>query len=110
MSDLDRRSECAAHVSDALQNYRASKLPAMPVWEAVELLKRSLREYLGEVSECSIADLDVTSLAHHLAARLRFGHATEPVTVEADATPPHGIRRPMMLVRGLDSDPFIRRG
>ena len=85
-------------------------VPSMPVCTVVELLKRELRDYLAQVDECTVADLDVTSLAHHQSARLLFGHAPEPVTVEADLTPPHGIRRPMMLVRGLDSDPFIRRG
>lgn len=70
----------------------------LPSEVVVERLKNALRDYLAEVDECAVADLDVTSLAHHLTARLR---AVEAVTVEPDPTPPTGIARPAMLVYPL---------
>lgn len=68
------------------------------VTEAVE---RALREYLEEVSECQVLDLDVDGLSRHVATRLRFGFPVEPVELEADPTPSHGIRRPTMHLVGL---------
>jgi hypothetical protein len=78
---------------------RITEAPAVVVQEATE---RALREYLDDVLECRVEDLDVTALAHHVAVRLRFGFPVEPITVEADPTPAQGTARPDMLLVGLD--------
>jgi hypothetical protein len=69
--------------------------------EVVGVVTRALIEYLDEVSELAVADLDVAGMAAQIASRIRFGFHAD----DADPTPPHGIERPAMVVYGLDSEP-----
>jgi hypothetical protein len=69
--------------------------------EVTGVVVKALREYLDEVSELRVEDLDVAGMAAQIAARIRFGW---PET-NADLTPPHGIARPPMVVYALDSEP-----
>ena len=71
--------------------------------EVTAVVVRALREYLDEVSELRVEDLDVAGMAAQLAARIRFGW---PEYLDRDPTPPHGIERPPMVVIGLDAEPY----
>jgi hypothetical protein len=79
---------------DELQDTHPSEVTAVVV--------RALREYLDEVSELRVEDLDVAGMAAQLAARVRFGWPIDRL----DLTPPHGIERPPMVVIGLDAEPY----
>jgi hypothetical protein len=58
--------------------------------EVVGVVTRALIEYLDEVSELAVADLDVAGMAAQIASRIRFGFHAD----DTDPTPPHGIERP----------------
>lgn len=68
--------------------------------EVVGVVTRALLEYLEEVSELRVDDLDVPGMAAQIADRIRFGFRDD-----TDPTPPHGITRPpLMVVYGLDAE------
>jgi hypothetical protein len=73
-----------------------------PPSELVGVVTRALLEVLDECTELSVVDLDRAGIAAHIADRIRFGFPA----VDTDPTPPHGIERPLMVVYGLDSDPY----
>lgn len=79
---------------DRLQDTHPSEVTAVVV--------RALGEYLEEVSELRVEDLDVAGMAAQIAARIRFGWPID--RLDLDLTPPHGIERPM-VVYGLDAEP-----